>query len=338
MNSKSTNEINNFIFNGEQKRKFLLDSIQRNVISEKSSNNYIRIFINTKRYEEKNNKDICEFSLKELEAVMYGFNSNNLNTVESYARIISSYLNWCVNEGLINENHLASLSTLDFRKYLTQKEVYFTDKHLRRYEDSCVNYQDAVILRLLFSGAGGKQFSELSNLSKHDIYWDENEINLKNVFTYDENGLPLKYTERKLKVDDRMLFLIEKALGEKIYYKSNGDMAEASNIRPYTDLIDNDYVIRPSITRTDDSNVPVNQHVIYRRIKTISDALGIEELTAKYIQRSGMIYFGNSLIKDYDKLSLDDLKIIANRFNTNSYYNLRGYITTEVIRETYNNY
>lgn len=34
-------------------------------------------------------------------------------------------------------------------------------------------------------------------------------------------------------------------------------------------------------------------------------------------------------------ISLDDLKIVANRFNMSSYHNLKGFLTTENILRTY---
>ncbi|WP_342602818.1 hypothetical protein [Peribacillus sp. FSL E2-0159] len=106
------------------------------------------------------------------------------------------------------------------------------------------------------------------------------------------------------------------------------------NIRPYTDLVENDYVVRASITKASENwSKSVDKYVIYIRIDTISKSIGID-LKAKFIQRSGMIYQAKNLIKE-DELSLNDLKIVADRFYITSYYNLKGYVTLQNIRQTY---
>ena len=64
-------------------------------------------------------------------------------------------MNWACDKGLCQENLLSRLKTDDFNKYVVNHEEYITEKQLRRYEDLCENYQDAVILRLLFIGVGG---------------------------------------------------------------------------------------------------------------------------------------------------------------------------------------
>lgn len=320
------NDKNNSLFNKRDKIKFL------NGVKEGTRQSYERIFKFTSQFESALNKDINLFTKNELETVLRKFEASNRNTIESYARIISSYLNWSVKNNLTPVNLLSDFKPDDFEKYLKNNEEYITEKKLRRYEDQCENYQDAVILRLLFSGVGGKQMSEIRNLKKSHIDFDKMEIKLIESLK-EENGIPVKFTERYLKVDRRTLDLIEGAINQKTYSKRNGMMEEINNIRPFTDLVNNEYVIRSSITKTDHINTPVDKFVIYRRIATISETLGID-IKAKFIQRSGMIFQASKLIQD-DNISLDDLKIIANQFNIKSYHNLKGFISIDSIRRIY---
>lgn len=331
-----TNERNNSLFNEEIKNTFLQNMIETEQITEETSKSYMRIFNKTYNDETALGKDLNRFNLKELESILYGFKANNRNTIESYGRIISSYLNWSVKTKLTKKNLLSDLRPTDFEKYLTNEETYFTDRQLRRYEDFCKNLQDAVLLRLLFMGVGGKQMSEIRNLKKSDVDFEGNRLKLTNTLKAGRDGLPEKYTERWIDVDDRTLALVDGAIRQKTYIKRNGDLkqTENNNIRPYSDLVDNDYVVRASITKTDNWHTPVDKFVIYRRIQVISEGLGIPDLTAKYIQRSGMIYHMNELIKD-DEVSLDDLKIVADRFNLKSYHNLKGFLTVDNVRKTY---
>jgi hypothetical protein len=66
----------------------------------------------------------------------------------------------------------------------------------------------------------------------------------------------------------------------------------------------------------------------------LKEVIGIPEFDAKLIQRSGMIHYGNKLMQD-GKLSLDDMKMVADRFNIKSYHNLKGFLTVENILKTY---
>lgn len=322
-----TNETNNSLFNSELKEKYL------NEIKDTTRQSYERIFRITQKYETALNKDINQFNRKELETVLYSFKANNRNTIESYARIISSYLNWSVKHNLVGSNLLESYKPDDFEKFLTDEESYISERKLRRYEDQCENYQDAVILRLLFMGVGGKVMSEIRNLKVSDVDFENNELKLTNTLKEDKNGIPVKYTTRHLKVDDRTIELIKGAIMQETYVKRNGQMIERDNVRPFTDLVKNDYVVRASITKTEHFNTPVDKFVIYRRIAVLSETLGVD-LTAKFIQRSGMVFQGKNMIQN-GELSLDDLKIIANRFNIKSHHNLKGFLNAENILATY---
>ncbi|UUV46576.1 site-specific tyrosine recombinase [Bacillus phage vB_BanS-Thrax3] len=326
------NTNDNSIFDKDGlKETFLLEAVNENTVF-----SYKRIFKYTSKHEFALDKDIRLFTFSELETVLFNFKSNNRNTVETYARIISSYLNWCVKHGKIKENVLASLKPKDFEKYLTNEEVYITEKTLRRYEDRCVNPQDSVILRLSFVGVGGKQMSEIRNLRISDVDFENKRLHLLNTLKEDKNGLPVKFTERFLDVDDRTLELIKNAYEQKIYLKKNGDMIAQDNIKKTNDLVNSHYIVRASITKTHKSiNAPVDKFVVYRRMKNIAEALQFDKLTAKYIQRSGMMYYANELIKGENELSLDDIKIVADRFNMKSYHNLKGFLDLEHIRQTY---
>ncbi|MFQ3543524.1 hypothetical protein Q7A53_05510 [Halobacillus rhizosphaerae] len=338
MVTATTDDKNNHLFNERDKQTFIDDLIQRGIISDETARSYLRILYVTSPLEEEKNKDLNKFTFSELEEVLRSFQSKNRNTIESYGRIISAYLHWSVKKKLIKVNLLESLKPNDFAKYVINDEIYFTDKQLRRYEDACENYQDNVIIRLLFEGVGGKKLSEIRNLKKTDIDWDNKRLKLTNSLKADEYEVPIKYTERYINVEQRTLDLLEGAIKQSTYAKKNGEanLTEIENIRPFTDLVDNDYVIRASITRNKnkEGNTPVDKYVIYRRIHSISESLGINDLSAKYIQRSGMVHQAHDLL-DNEQLVLDDIKIIADRFNVKSHHNLKSFLTVEKVRATY---
>lgn len=327
MQATLTNVNNNSLFNPERKLQYLNYMIDEGTIQPKTSTSYARIFGLTKPFEEKYHKELSDFNIKEIEKVFHSFEANNRNTIESYGRIISSYLNWSVKNGYAKENPLSSFRPSDFERYLTNNESYMTERQLRRYEEQCVNYQDAVILRLIFEGVGGKQLSEIRNLKESQVDVENKRLFLMNEATH---------SGRILEVEQRTIDLIIGAIGQMEYRKSNGDMEQTpfNNVRDYTDLVDNEYVVRSSITKTDHFSTPVDKFVIYRRIETIAKSLGIEDLTAKFIQRSGMVHQAYKLMED-GELSLDDLKLVAERFNMKSYHNLKGFLTANNVSKVY---
>ncbi|MFS0905704.1 hypothetical protein AB3N02_21910 [Priestia aryabhattai] len=333
-----TNERNNSLFDEDVKREYLEEMVRNGAISEATAHSYERIFHVTFQQEDALGKDLNQFTLEEMETILHSFEANNRNTVESYARIISSYLNWSVNNDFTAVNVLAGLKPSDFEKYLVHKEEYFTEKQLTRWESRCANYQDIVINRLLYIGVGGKQMSEIRNLTIDDVDFKNRTLTLKNTLKEDkETKLPTKYSERLFRIDkddNITLEIIRKAFEQKKYIKKNGEMETNPHMRDYTELVKNNYIVRASITRTSNWNIPVDKYVIYRRIDLISESLGIKDFTAKFIQRSGMLHLASKLIGD-GEISLDDLKIVAERYGIKSYHNLKGFLTTENIRKVY---
>jgi integrase len=310
------------MFNNTNKELFFTNA----GIKENTKESYARIFNITEKYEEELNKDISEFNLSELENIFYNFKANNRNTIESYARIISGYLNWCKESGIIENSPLANFRPNDFEKYMLNQEEYITEEELRILEDNCANYQDSVILRLIFIGVGGRQLSEISNLKKEDIDWNGKKLLLKETLTSTSSHVPIKFFQRYMNVDDYTLELLDGAIKQEMYMKRNGLIVDDNNgrIRDFTDLIDNDYVIRPSKTKTDTINSPCDKFVLYRRLAVISETLDMKELTAKLLQRSGMVHYANSL--NSEGLSIIDLKMVAERFSVKSYHNLKGFL------------
>src|SRR4051812_13075957 len=109
-----TSDTDNSLFNPDVKESFLQDMIQSGTITEDTAKNYERILGITAGDEEALGKDLNQFTLPELETILLGFKANNRNTIETYARIISSYLNWSVKEGITEVNQLAELKPNDF--------------------------------------------------------------------------------------------------------------------------------------------------------------------------------------------------------------------------------
>lgn len=308
-------------YNSEIKSKFL------NKYPNNTQFSYARIFEKSKQYEEQKGKDLSKFTLDEIEDVLYDLEPLTESASHVNGRIVTAYIDYVSP----NKNILKEQSMEWFSKFVDKDiQLYFTDKTIRKIEDDCVNAQDAVIVRLLFEGVQGKSLSEIRNIKKEDVY---NAID-NSIEVFDEDG-----SSRPVTLSDRAFTLLQQAIDQEDYAKKNGHM-EDENVGLITNLVDNEYVIRTSITRTDFKNRPVEKMVIYRRIKTIGDTLGYPYLTAKNIVRSGVIYSGKEIIEQSkDKeLSKEQYMEICFKYNINNWYPVKKYCNMQMIRKLYENF
>lgn len=335
---KSPRTTNNKIYNAEVKERYLNEMVEEGRISEETRKTYARLFKKLFEKESKMKKDLYEYTFAEMEDLLRSFNANNRSTVESYARVLSSYLYWAVENGLSEKNVLAHLKPTDFDSYLVDEEEYFTEETIKMLEEQCENAQDAVILRLLFNGFSGKELSEIRNLKVTDIDKENMLIHLVNTLDVDREGNVIDFMERWESIDEYTLELIEDAIGENIYLKKNGNVNQDDSghrVPDTAELVDNDYVVRATKNKDVDESKPASRHVPYRRILMLSEHYEMKsKINPKFIQRSGMIYYANQLIKN-EELTTNNLRKVAKRFNLRSHHNIKSFLTIENIRKTY---
>ncbi len=102
-------------------------------------------------------------------------------------------------------------------------------------------------------------------------------------------------------------------------------MEHRENINDYNELTDNKFIIRSSITQLRSFDECVNKAVIYRRLKMLSEVLGVENLSTKNLTRSGQIYMAMKIMQSKGQYTLtnDDYKRIALRFDINNFYSIK---------------
>ncbi|MEC1780045.1 hypothetical protein [Schinkia azotoformans] len=318
-------EKKNF-FNEETKELFLGN------FNEESRNTYSYVFRNSKEMEELIEKDVYDFTINQIGKLLESLKLSTSNAAKTYGRVISSYINWAIENNLKSEpNPLKHIGNEWFEQFVNKIKLFITEKELIDIEEKLVNYQDKVIMRLIFEGVSGYSLSELVNLTKEDI--KGNTLRL-----IDE-----KSGERYLEVSDRAIKFIEKAIDETIYYNKNGTSEGRRSTAP---LSQNDYVIKMTLLRSDqDSNKKSDKHLIYRRLSTISELFSLEYLTSKSLERSGMIKMGKDLLEKDGKLENEQLakiaerfavkKVIINGYETYNYFMLREFINIENIEDLY---
>jgi integrase len=303
------------------------------------------MFTKSKDIEEFYGKDLFDFSDDEIKKVLQATNPLTINTARSNGRYIAGYISWAIEpkgyrtNGNINP---IRMKTPDwFEQFIDKsKKLYITEDELemmnwRGFGGKLVNAQDAVIPFLSFYGVSGHSLSELTNLTKGDIDWDNGILHLK-----DE-----RHPHRRLKIPENaketVLNLIKKALSEKEYINKNG---QSKGKNPIAKLVENDYVLKTGGSRVDNVGV-ADKHLIYRRVSTISNFFSLPYLNIKNMEKSGMIALAKNLYLERGKLENEELAIIAEQFgvrkvNMNGYeiYNytiLREFINADNIKELY---
>jgi integrase len=296
--------------------------------NEDSKSTYKRIFIKSADTERVLGKDLAEFSKSEIEDFLSDLAPLTSAISRSNGRIVTSYISWCIDAGYkkVVMNPLKLVDSEWFDKFVDKSvKLYFTEKEITEIERFCENAQDAVIIRLYFEGVAGKDSCEIRNLNKFDVDFKNNILHLRN-----EKGM----LARSIEVSDRTIKLIEEALSEKTYTKRNGQMEVTENIKEFTTLVENDYVLRNSVTKTDNYSGAVQSSVVYRRLKVISETLGIPYFTGKNILRSGILHRAKGMFHNR-KFDYEKFRPLAERFNIKNIYSVKDYCNIETIESLY---
>ncbi|MDO6628646.1 hypothetical protein CON15_19750 [Bacillus cereus] len=287
---------------------------------------YKRVFDFALELEDEYNKDLFQFDLEQIKNVLMKFKTSG-QAIEVYGRVISSYIKWAMETNLhTGTNPLENVGVAWFREIgIEPSSLYFSKHRIETIENDCVNAQDAIIIRLLFEGIEGKEAIEIRELKKDDILEDESCLNIGG---------------NKIRVEEKTINLAIKAAKQKVYRKKNGSMEHRENINDYNELTDNKFIIRSSITQLRSFDECVNKAVIYRRLKMLSEVLGVENLSTKNLTRSGQIYMAMKIMQSKGQYTLtnDDYKRIALRFDINNFYSIKKYCTVESVKEIYGDF
>lgn len=323
------------MYNKEVKEEFLQYLIDEEGFTEKTVHVFRFVFYKSYDVEDILQKDMYDFNMNELKRVLLNANKSTLNSVRSFASMMKKYIDWAIRKGYVNSNinPMDMFTVKDYEECIDKsKKLFISEKELIEIEDKLVNYQDKVVLRLLFEGANGYEVSELINLKKYDVDYANKRLRLYD----DKNG------ERFITVSDRCLDIIKKAINEKIYYARNGDKTSAQGNSKY-EYSETDHVIKNVLTGR--TKRAANKTVVYRRMNMIKEIFDMPYLTIKNVWRSGMIKMAVDLYKEEGELTNKQLakiaeqfglgKVINNGHKTYNYHAMRQFINRENIIDLY---
>ena len=281
-------------------------------------------------------RDLYTFSLDEIGGIIKSSNPLNLRVAERTSYIISKYITWAMRNGHYSSN----LHPIDgigkdwLEDYVADKELFVSEERLIEIEDELENYQDKVAIRLPFEGIMGSDLSEVLNLKAEDVF-DGGTLKLEDS----------KKGKRKAQVSDRAVSFIKGALAESSYKKWSTS-EDKKMLTDYEVLVDNDYVLRGLRRKKgEDKNQPQGYQVVYRRIKTIMEKEKLNYITAKQLQRSGMLAMAAKLIRERGKFTMQERNEICEKYNVSQikngeylYYNFVSinFINEKNLKKYYN--
>lgn len=302
-------------YNEYQKNRFLDN------YPEETARVYGRIFTRSKESEELLGKDLYDFNIMEIEQLLNHLNPLRSSTSQGNMFVVQAYIRWAIEEDLRsnNINPLDGLTGKDYYEKFVDatKKLFFTEDELRTIIGDCKNYQDSVILQLIFEGVWGSGYAELLNLKESDIDFENNTLKLEN-----EKGQKRVLTN----LSDLCIKLTRGALDEKIYHKKNGYPDPMSRGRGFSDLVKNKYVLKTSNTNNQDDSGKAEKHLIFRRLSSMSEIHGIPYLNGANIRNSGMLKMAKNLYKEFGRLEREEYTLMEEKFNIS-----KGKIIKEII-------
>jgi hypothetical protein len=235
-----------------------------------------------------------------------------------------TYISWAIENGYrdSNINALKGIDQEFFDKFVdrTRKIHYSYEEFLSLLED-VQNYQDKSLLFLLWFGISGERFSQIQELKRSDI-------NFNNKTVY------VKERDYHVPVSDECIQILEKAIDEKTYYSYVPKTKEFKE----KELLESEFFLKNVKSPRTMSGSQISMAVVYNRFAAIKDYLGLSYLTPKSLEQSGMIKLSIDLYEQYGKLAYDELAIVGERYaysklNNNGYEYYNTYLMREFINE-----
>ena len=258
------------MFNAEYKERFIIEKNNESIIPK----GYLEHqFKRVAEMENKLNKDVSNFTFYEIIEYYKLLNTHSVEFLRVLNSHFSAYTQWCLQQNLVRDgqNHFLEMTLEDYdscvNKTLFNLKV-INKKVIMRWVDELQNPRDKFILLGLFEGIKGKDFCELANLRPGDV-----------------NGNIVRLcTGREIKISDKLKYIIEDCIDERIYYSVSG---KEKKTMP---LIDRGYIIKDYPNTRDDVSEFQRGRQIYNSIQRLIKCIGVyPSINANQIFESGKL-------------------------------------------------
>lgn len=288
-----------------------------------------RMFKVSQQMESDLKKDLYDFTRDQIRKLLFLYAPSTEYSSRANATWVSRYIDWAIEKGYgTGLNPLNGITTEWKNQFVVNiNKRFWTYNEIKKILDKRANFQDGCIVALLFNGIRGNSNSEITNLKASDIDTDNNTLTVK-----DEDG-----SVRTVSVDDECIKQCVGAVRESVYEKMNGTPSIDTKA-PTTNLINNEFVVRASNTRTIHVD-EAEKNIVHRRLAKIADEIGEPNFTPMNLVNSGMLYLAKELYKTTGRLDQEEYEMIFDKFNERSEqskYRIKNeFLNLETIKEVY---
>lgn len=302
------------MYNEDIKNKFL-----SNYSNVNTQTLYRKLLSKFGAYESQVGKDLYTFSVEEVADLLYWYSPKSRNSASTALSVIKMYRSFSVREGyttvhldftrLIGEsdiNIFLNRKALPLSYLKSEDEFYAIVNHLE-------NYQDAIILILLWNGIDGFKHSEIVDLKVKNCEFDNNKI-----YVTDANDNIV----REAILSEKDMGFVKDATEETIYKKGNGKAKGKCTSR---ELIKNDYVLRVPVSKSHAWNSKIDAQVIDTRMKRIKEWCEKPHLSPQNIVTSRIMIYLKNIEDKNGVLTHNDFDEANKKFGVNvkQLYNMK---------------
>lgn len=302
------------MYNEDIKNKFL-----SNYSNVNTQTLYRKLLSKFGAYEKNVDKDLYTFDIDEIGELLYWYSPKSRNSASTALSVIKMYRSFAVREGytnihldfsrLIGDNDInmfLNRKALPYSYLKSAEEFYEIVNHLE-------NYQDAIILILLWNGIDGFKHSEIVNLKVKDCDFEKNRI-----YLYNSNGKLV----REVEMSPRDMAYVKDSTEETIYKKGNGKAKGKCTSR---ELIKNDYVLRVPVSKSHPWNAKIDAQVIDTRMKRIKEWCDKIHLSPQNIVTSRVMIHLSEIDETNGELTHSDFEDVNKKFGVNvkQLYNMK---------------
>jgi hypothetical protein len=300
------------MYNKERKQEYLryiVEDLEQTPSSAKS------LFNKTESYEELLDKDICDFTLSEIDKLLPIFLASSLNAIRKIISILRKYTDWCCscNISIDNINHYDELGTSAeyLQKYLN-KEKAVCPSRAQVLEDisQFKNFSDKFLILALFEGVRTEEVGELLRVKISKLNG--------NILTF-ENG------EKRI-LSEELVELAKASSQEEEYISSTGNV---TSLNMEGNIVNSRKNIRSNTLEA--LNLRLTSRLIVLRKEE-----NIPYLTIPRLYTAGIVEQLKDIMEKYgvSKETIFEEQYIK---KVNSNYNINGY-TKKALRIKYYNY
>ena len=291
------------MFNEQRKRQFLAEREDKAVVS----NNIYDTFRLATDFEEKYNRDLCEWNSSEIIEFYKYYSTPRVQTLILVHSYLTMYTNWCISNGMVsdNQNHYSEINSEMLCKCINMnalRESVFSKDKLFEALKEIPNYCDRYLILGSFEG-----------------------IPIKNDCMYSAKVSDI-HDGNILRLVDGNDIKISKELMQVMITAAEEDSRLSLTSVPKTfmyEYTDGDHIIRDIQRRSARVNHTVT---IGTRLRKCGDYLGMPSLTFKALAESGRMWFISEIAKS-KSVSVEDAVIKYRKEHEDRYGKMQNTVT-----------